>query len=121
MDIVEQMMTAGYKEYPPSQLDSDGVTRLLQKCYYDNCGKKYYINCREWDWRNYPQTGKEFSYEFDVQFTTSDDKTFNVETVGWSFEKNQWGHTVNTLKDVEEFFERLWQSMGCQYNEKYNS
>lgn len=115
------MFAAGYREYAASPYDR-GVKRLLQKSYKDSIGEKYFINCREWDWREFRgNIDRDFTYEFDVQFTDSLNRTFNAELVGWNFEPDKWGNPIYTLKDVEEFFEKLWQSMECQYYEKYTS
>lgn len=109
--IVEQMLSNGYKEYS-SSLTPENVTRSFQKAVKNRNGIKYFLECQEWDWRllrGYPSSLDRFSYEFHAQFTLPNGKTFDVNTVGWS----------PSLIEVEQFFDKLWSSMHCQYYERY--
>jgi hypothetical protein len=114
VSIVEQMLDSGFEEYK-SSLSPENVSRSYQKEVKNKNGIKYFIQCQEWDWStisNYPSNLERFSYQFDVQFTLSNGKTFDVNTVGWE---------NKTLLEIEEFFEKVWKSMNCRYYERYSN
>lgn len=119
--IVNQMIAEGYKEFKPNTIISPSAKKAYQKRYEDEKGIKYYITCYEYDWSEYPNisSGRDYhkSWEFDVQFTLEDKRSFNIQTVGWYFFENKWKHKATSLKEVEDFFEKTWSSLNCQHYE----
>ncbi len=112
MTILEQLQEAGYQTYNPPEYKN--ATRLFQKKYSDDKGVKYFIDCYEYDFRDY-STIETFKYSFQTQFTLPSGDYFSVDTVQWFYEETRWNHKINTLKDVEEFFEKIWTLMNCRY------
>lgn len=117
--IVDEMLSSGFREFKPNGLHKPSAIKGFQKKYKDEKGIKYYITCHEYDWNGFPDHGRPYhkSWMFDGQFTLVDGKTFNFETVGWFFFPTEWGHKICTLKDVESFFEEMWQCMNCVHYE----
>ena len=121
--IVKQMLEAGYKDFTPTSLFTSSK-KAYQKKFKDRHGIKYYITCYEYDWSIYPEQVQNMHYHkswsFHGQFDLKDGRTFNFETVGWYFSDNKWNHKVNTLQDVEDFFENLWKKLDCErYDRNY--
>lgn len=112
--IVQEMLDAGYKEFSPNPLFGGHASKAYQKKYLNNTGIKYFITCYEYNWTDidhYRPYHK--SWSFHGQFELTDGRTFNFETVSWFFYKTEWGHKVSTLKDVEDFFEKMWVTLEC--------
>jgi hypothetical protein len=81
---------------------------LLQKCIKDNFGKKYYINIKIYSLIH--EIKPYLSYSADVQFNMNSEKdTFNVDLLD-----------VKSVEQVESFFENIFQTLKCDYYEKYN-
>lgn len=106
LNIKEQFLENGYKLYKQNGKE------FLQKCIRDKFGeKKYFINLNIHDFRdlktltikqnsNFP----DFMYEADGQFTTKNDKVFNVELLD-----------INNVESTEQFFENIFKCMNCKY------
>ena len=121
--IVKQMLESGYKEFNPNSIFVSSK-KGYQKKFKDRYGIKYYVACYEYDWSIHPEHVQNFHYHkswaFHGQFDLKDGRSFNFETVGWYFSENQYGHKVNTIKDVEVFFESLWKKLNCErYDRNY--
>lgn len=118
--IVNEMLSSGYHKFKPNKITAPHATLAYQKRYRDEVGTKFFITCYEYDYENLFDHGRPYpkSWEFDGQFELKDGRSFNFCTVGWYFYETEWGHKPNKLKDVEEFFHKLWTSMECKHYEK---
>ena len=97
----EMFLNNGYKPY-----EADNKY-FMQKCIRNEHGKKYFINVNMFDMRRFNkniESLSDFAYDADVQFNTVDEETFEVKL----FE-------VINPKQVENFFERVWKNMTCEY------
>ena len=110
------LIALGYKQYPPSAVDSDIVVALFQKRFDDEHGKKYFINVKKNDMSFVPETHrgsywKPFNYDYEVQVTFGEDeRTVNMEMFsGW------------TIEQVEEFLEDFFDKMKPNYDELWDS
>lgn len=102
----EVIVGAGYKEYEPSIIDSDMVSKCFQKCFSDDVGKKYYISIKKWDWSD-TRVDIGVKYEFEVQLYM-DDKPINFTLFnGWNVE------------EVEDYMDRIWSADKYDYYERY--
>lgn len=102
----ETILRAGYKEYEPSIIDSDMVSKCFQKWFHDSVGKKYAISIKKWDWSG-TRTGIGVKYEFEVQLCV-DDKPINFTLFnGWNVE------------EVEDYMDRIWSTDKYDYYERY--
>lgn len=57
----------GFHPYPPTPFDPDSVVRRYQKRYDDDIGKKYFLDCRIWDWSWTDKVPEPLSYELLTQ------------------------------------------------------
>lgn len=84
-----------------------------QKSFYDEKGKKMYITFNSW--KPYPEMPDfaipNYSFEAYAQLQTNGE-TFNVE-----FFVRADRHSI---ADVEEFFFKMFDVMGCSHYEEYN-
>ena len=39
----QDILNAGYKEYPKTPFDHEGIEKNYQKCFRDDIGRKYFI------------------------------------------------------------------------------
>lgn len=103
----EELIKAGYKQYPPSPIDNECVTDLFQKCVTDEYGKRYFINIKRWDFRKYgDQNG--VNYESDMQLTHKNGNYVNIKGLsGWK------------LDELEKFFADIWNTGWFKYYEAF--
>ena len=100
----ETIRKAGYKEYEPSIIDSDMISKCFQKCFSDDIGKRYYIDIKKWDWSNI-RADIGVKYEFEVQMCINE-KPINFTLFnGWDVE------------EVEDYINRLWSTGEYDYYE----
>ena len=110
------LIDRGYKQYPPSALDSDIVVALFQKRFDDEHGKKYFINVKKNDMSFVPESHrgeywKPFNYDFKVQVTFGEDeRSVNLEMF------SDW-----TVEDVEKFMESFFEKMKPNYYELFDT
>jgi len=112
MNLKDQLLEAGYKEYKPSSISSTYVTNCYQKCYADSNGKKYFINVDKYDGIPISKPNG-FEYSFNMQ-TETFSGSIEIKTVQWFFSDNQY-HPTQTLRDVEILFEKIWIACGSNY------
>lgn len=107
----EDLIARGYKRFKPSPLYNDCITDLLQKCFSDSHGKKYFINANRWDFSRYNDANHKYEpqYEYDVQLYRKE----TGDAVDVSFH-NSW-----SIEDVEEWVEWLFQSGRFKYYEEW--
>jgi len=130
-----QIQELGYKWFRDNWKNS---LRGFQKKFIDEKGIKYFITGYHYNFgKTYPhlkdENSKKDSYTFDVQFIldkysgfTEDEHNFKQPIYGKSqcvniefsadFLPNQW-RPLTTLKEVEEFYEKMWNNLGCPYYE----
>ncbi len=104
----EQLLEAGYEQFRVHHKEFSKVG--YQKRFDDERGKKYFITIYEYDNKWLIDRGitrSEFSYEPDCQFKSN----------GVTFYVKMLCDDSKTVQDIEEFYERLWVSMGCDYYE----
>lgn len=108
----EYILNKGYTKFPPSQLDSDIVACIFQKCFRDENGKKYFIDIMKNDLSFVPperrdEFWKPYGYEYRIQVSVGEDeKSINLHFF------NGW-----TLENVEEFVEKFFVNMNINYYE----
>ena len=44
----QDILNAGYKEYPKTPFDHEGIEKNYQKCFRDDIGRKYFIDIHKW-------------------------------------------------------------------------
>ena len=110
---IQDWLDVGYKRY--NNRDNSGAEFLLQKRFDDEYGKKYFINARVFNWKEFQERNPQlpdysFAPDIQFQFRNSERPTMNVELIL----SNE--HTIET---VEKEFENLWVLVGKPYYEKW--
>lgn len=103
------LIAAGYKPFTQRNL-KEFTNSFYQKRFDDENGKKYFITVAEYDNSKYLKEYinlSEFSYEADCQFV-SNGVTFNVDMLN-----------PESIQQMEEFFEKMWYNLGCEYYELF--
>ena len=90
----------------------------LQKRFDDDIGKCYFITVWVYDNTQYldrHENRSKWGFQPEIQFTTKDDKTFDVTF----HHRNdlKWG--VTSIEEVEAFFYNMWEDMDCDYYETW--
>ena len=107
---VEILKENGYTEYKDNS--GDFGKRFFQKKFIDKKGEKYFINCYYYFYAN--TGGQQRFWDFNMQIETSKGAV-EITTVQWF---NQDGiYSNNTIKDVEDYFEKMWVANGKPYYE----
>jgi hypothetical protein len=116
MEMDNYLIDRGYKQYPPTALDSHIVVAFFQKRFDDDQGKKYFINVNKNDMSFIPaghrgEHWEPFSYSYEVQVTFGDDeRAVNLEMFnGWNIEQ------------VEKFMEDFFEKMDPNYYEFFDN
>jgi len=111
----EYLIKHGYKKHSPALLDLPNVLARFQKFFTDNDGKKYFINVIKWE--NEPITPSNqdnfwepISYYYEVHLTMFE----KAKSINLNF-FSDW-----TLEEVEEFMEKMFNSMQPNYYELFN-
>lgn len=105
----EELISAGYRAFTQRNY-KEFTNSFWQKCFRDSKGRKYYITIAEYDNTKFPEIAKisgDYSYSPDCQFISSG-VTFNVEML-----------QPESAQQMEDFFDKLWYNLGCDYYEKY--
>lgn len=112
----EYLIKKGYKEYPPTRFDTtDFTVKRFQKRFDDENGKKYFIDVLKNSWifvepSRRDSWWKPYTYTYEVQITMFEDrKPLNMEFF------SSW-----TLEEVEEYMERLFETMKFNHYEKWD-
>jgi hypothetical protein len=113
-----QLKNAGYKWFPDNWKKS---IRGFQKRFDDEKGTKYFITGYHYNLKKQgiDSAPGDDRYSFDCQFTINKDgksQTIDVQFSG-DFLRNDYDRAVTTLKDAEDFYEKLWKDMECEYYE----
>jgi hypothetical protein len=110
------LIDRGYKQYPPTAVDSHIVVACFQKRFDDKHGKKYFINVKKNDMSFIPEGHRcsywePFSYDYEVQVTFGEDeRAVNLEMFcGW------------TIEQVEKFMEDFFAKMQPNYYELWDT
>lgn len=108
---IEALVAYGFREWPVAQHDKHD--RHWQFCKRDEKGKKLFVTIRLWEFSKYssPERGQvQNSFDADCQLDMNGPKTFNVNI------------SVNdmTPHQVVEWFENMFDRMGCTYYELYH-
>lgn len=99
---------AGYRRWNSKGL-RQYATCLWQKRFRDERGTKYFIDIYEYDNADMPwHPQKDIVYEPEVSFKLPDDQEMRV-----SLHARREG----TIEEIEAFFEKMFQSMGCLHYE----
>ena len=115
-----QLEAAGYRWF---QDRWKGSRRGFQKRIRDEKGTKYFVTGYHWNFgKTFPDRAPDRDqYSFDVQFKVDEagkDNCIDIQ-FGGDFLPNEYGRKVTTLKEVEEFYERMWEATNAEYYE-YN-
>lgn len=119
MLTIEDWTDRGYKRYEISQQIRDfhkSADFMLQRRIDDEYGKKYFITVYVYDRNRYPAEIRErlnerYGFMPTVHFELGDDKPF------FAIEMN----AINTIDEVEDYFENFWLLLQKPYYEKFNS
>jgi hypothetical protein len=103
----EGLEKAGYRRFDQkgsTRAGEGGFVALWQKRIEDDLGTRYFVNFTEYDLT--PFTGCH-SFHADVQFNFTNGGFSNVT------------HSVNkqTIEDVEDYFNLIWETIGMGYYE----
>ena len=102
--------------------------RGIQKEVNDNKGVKYFITAYHYNLhKQYPNKADSESekidrYNFNCQFTQkTKENCFQTIDVSFSadFIPNPWKNSITSLKEVEDFFEKMFIDFKFEYYEKY--
>jgi hypothetical protein len=118
-DFERQLEAAGYRWFRDNWKNA---IRGFQKKYTDEKGVKYFITGYHYNHykQGLNQAPDRDTYTFDVQFNIENEKEPLVDIQYHAdFLDNEYRPT-STLKDAEEFFEKMWLSLGCRYYEKFD-
>lgn len=115
-DLTEYFISKGYHKYNPTPFDSDHTVSRFQKRFDDDQGKRYFIDCVQYDNSYMPQHYKDgewytkYTYEYEIQMYQRD--THNPINLsffsGWE------------LEQVEEFMEMQWKIGLYDYYERWD-
>ena len=99
MSMKQELLAEGYIGYGVCHFKE---VPLYQKLIKDCEGRRYFINCYEYEHKDL------LAYEFDVQYKLGEDSAVvNVSL------------TSATLGEAEDFFHEMWVRMGFGYYELY--
>lgn len=99
------LLENGYKKW---EAFNPYANASYQKCIKDERGKKYYISVNEY--KDYFQ--KEITtYEFDFAVEVKGFGT--IKTLAYALQK------LVTIDEIEERFEKMWESLGSNYYEEF--
>lgn len=105
------LLEHGYVEYRKSPFESENVEKVYQKCFWDNHGRKYFLDVKKWEDFKHPHTGKKFpgGYEFETQlYEKGSHNPVNLLFLsGWS------------LDAVEAFVAKMFDADLLDYYENY--
>ena len=110
------LLEHGYKEYPPTPIDSKHVVSRFQKRFDDKIGKKYFIDVIKWFNCYVPEHRRDslwtpFTYKYEVQVGMNGDNDDNIRLDFFS----SW-----TLEKVEKFMEDFFEKMKPNYYETWD-
>lgn len=109
----EVLLRNGYKKFDNDwrkRLNPDTYIYSYQKRLDNETGKKYFITLNLDDYFKIA-LHYDKAWSVSVQFYLSEEETFNVEYFVYN-------HT--TIQMVEDFYEKMWNAMGCGYYEKWD-
>ena len=110
----EYLFEHGYKQYPPSPIDSEHIVAKFQKRFDDDFGKKYFIDVSKCSQEFIPEYHRNkwwtpFVYEYDSYVTVSEEEKPVYIKFGTSW----------TLEEVEKFMENFFDKMEPNYYESW--
>jgi hypothetical protein len=114
-----QLEASGYRWFRDNWKN---CIRGFQKKFTDEKGVKYFITGYHYNHykQGLNQAPDRDTYTFDIQFRLKGDKEPWVDLQYHAdFLDNEYRPT-STLKDAEEFYEKMWQQMGGKYYELYD-
>lgn len=116
-EFEKQLEEAGYHWFTDHFKKS---LRGFQKRITDENGTKYFITGYHWNLAKiFPE--KEFidkdTYSFEVQFTIDENEKAQGITIKFNAEflSNDLNIPLTTLKEVEEFYEKMWNTLKPDY------
>lgn len=114
----QSWLDAGYRRYEVHDKKMNNLADfLLQKRLDDDTGKKYFITVYCYDRTKYPVQYRQFDNEPvgfmpTAHFSLRDNKPFfNIEMNGVE--------QMNSISDIEEWFEMFWNLLGNPYYEEW--
>jgi hypothetical protein len=109
----ENLEKAGYKRYLNTiNKQQHNYLESYEKRFDAERGKKYFIHIDCWDMQEFIPSRKGLDFSPKAQFITDKDETFNVE---------YFAREDTTIEKMEAFFEKIWNSMNCQYYEEWEN
>jgi len=118
-DFERQLEAAGYRWFRD---DWKSSIRGFQKKFTDEKGVKYFITGYHYNHykQGLSQAANRDVYSFDSQFTIENEKEPWIDIQYHADFLDDEYRPVSTLKDAEDFYEKIWASLGCRYDEKHS-
>lgn len=110
----EEIMSAGYKRWKRSAIDSESVECFFQKRITDESGIRYFINIKKWNFSEYKHVLNgfpEISYEGETKLYMQN--THDAINISCS------SH-INDIKTIETIFNNLWNTGMFEHYERWN-
>lgn len=104
----EQLRERGFLSYPPTVFDSSNVVIRYQKRYDDEIGKRYFLDCKVWDWTWTGRVPMDRSYELETQLYQKG----THEAIDLNFHDND-------LEAVEKFIDALFDAGLVEHYEEW--
>lgn len=115
-EFEKQLEAAGYRWFKDYYKNS---IRGFQKRFTDEKGTKYFITGYHWNLGlKYPSAPKQDQYTFNCQFTLNEDAATTDVDFSGKFIPDEYSGPVLTLKDAEDFYEKYFNVMNCDYYEE---
>ena len=114
----DDWIAKGYKKFKASLYPN--AEYGLQKMFGDENGKRYYINVWVYDRHSrasqsfFPEDVARWGFQPEVQFSINDE---TIDVAYHHKNSERWG--VISIDSVEDFFQKLWTTMKCDYYEKH--
>lgn len=110
MLTAQDFIDKGYKQFKQTNWNHSDFG--LQKCVYDDKGKKYYITVWAYDWTKHPElhTISPMSFEPDLQFKLPEGLSMNFQLLL---------NNDSTVDQIETKVEEIWIKLGCLHYELY--
>lgn len=111
----EYLLEHGYKKYAPTPFDNECVVARFQKRFYDDFGKRYFIDILRWSQDYIPMSRRgddwePYGYEYEIHFSMYEEEKSLKLTLF-----NSW-----SLEEVENFVEDFFEKMKPNYYENWD-
>lgn len=113
---VQTWLDRGYRRYEVNSGNRyimKNCDFMLQKCFEDEKGKRYFITVYCYDRKNYPTEHQvnqpKIGYMATSQFVIDDNRPFfNIEM-----------NSIDSIEEMEQYYELFWETLKRPYYEPY--